>query len=610
MKMQSRLTFFPTGFADESLFSLIARYHRLSGNIDDRDTLHELFGNHTHVVTSHLPTHLDALASVLPQGLDITVTDFIERHTVFPYFRPFLTASQVARCLPTMKGNSGTGLKTMMGMIASQVGGYNSYRYCLSCAEADIDNGGQAYWHRTHQLPAVLVCPTHGSVLMRLEASWVAQHRHRLFLPSDPEVVKNSKQGVLSNKETLRLLSLSRLSQKILESGLAPISATQIQQVYRDLAVNLGAISVNGRLRISEFSALIQQNLQDLPKQDELIHLFVVSEEPPAWALRLMRKIRCSIHPLKHLILLQALNGKFEHLANWSPRPFQCIEKVDDQSASVASSESNLSQSLRTMLNQKNYSLRRCAQHLGLSVTTLRVEAERLGISIGKRPKKLNDSKVAALLIALESTSPFEDIAEKYECSTVSLYRLLRMHPDVAIKRQHLIFDHERKVRRSRFSVGHTRAHARDLPDYIWLYRHDRLWLLQAIGNSPQKSNVRNSRINWAERDAVLAEVVSRHSQMLYALEKPVRVTKSSIGCSIGNLAALEKHLAKLPLTAAMLNSQVETIEQFQCRRLQWAKLQLSARQVYVRRWQLIRLAGLKPPFSSAVLAFLNTTEN
>ncbi|WP_423680476.1 TnsD family Tn7-like transposition protein [Undibacterium sp. WLHG33] len=608
--MQSRLTFFPTGFADETLFSLIARYHRLSGNIDDRDSLHELFGKHTHVVTSHLPTHLDALASVLPQGLDITVNDLIERHTVFPYFRPFLTERQVVFGLAAMRGNSGAGLKTMMGMVASQVGGHNSYRYCLSCADADVENGGQAYWHRNHQLPAVLVCPIHGTVLKSLEASWVAQHRHRLFLPSDSEVVKNSKQGVFSDKETLSLLSLSRLSQKLLESELTPISATQIQQVYRDLAANFGAISANGRLRISEFSARILQELENIPKREELIPLLDLPETPPAWTLKLMRKRRCSIHPLKHLLLLQALNGKFEHLANWSSRPFQCIEKVDEQSVSIVSLESKLSQSLHIMLIQKNYSLRHCAQHLGLSVTTLRVEAERLGFSVDKRPQKLNDATVAVLLIALESTSLLEDIAKKYECSTVSLYRLLRMHPDVAIKRRYLIFDYERNVRRNRFSVGHTRAHARDLPDYIWLYRHDRLWLLQAIGNPPQKSNVRNSRINWAERDAVLAEAVSRHSQMLYALEKPVRITKSSIGRSIGNLAAMEKHLAKLPFTAATLNSQIETIEQFQCRRLQWAKLQLSARQEYVRRWQLIRLAGLKPPFSKVVAWLLDSIAN
>lgn len=57
-----RLPFFPVLLPDESLHSLISRYHRLSGNPEERHTLHDAFGTHLLVATANLPSHLPTFA--------------------------------------------------------------------------------------------------------------------------------------------------------------------------------------------------------------------------------------------------------------------------------------------------------------------------------------------------------------------------------------------------------------------------------------------------------------------------------------------------------------------------------------------------------------------
>lgn len=608
---RDRALFFPASLPDESLFSLIARYHQLSGNSDDRDTLRELFGKHTFVVTSHLPSLIDTLVKILPSGAQIDALAIIDRHTVFPYYRPFLTERQISLSLAAMKGDSAIGLKTMMGLIASQVGGGNFYRFCAQCAEQDDNLYGQPYWHRAHQLPAVQMCHEHGTSLYELDASWVNLHRHRLFLPTMPSVVDYAKKIAVEEKQSawMRILAIS--SKQVLDAGLGPISPVRLRGIYRDMASDLGLVHSNGRLRIPDFSRWIQQQTLDLPATGAFQFVKTNDSCAPEWALGLMRKARKSTHPLKHLLLLHCLNGNWDSVVVGVHIDRKPASQTGFQTTSQPLMPScTLSQQLRSMLVENKHSLRHCAQLLGQSITTLRVEATRLEIPISTRPKILNKAKLATLRTALTSTTPLKTLAQRFETSVVSLYRILRMHPDVACVREQLIFERERSVRRKRFSLGCQKSFSRGLPDYAWLFKHDRQWLSETVATAPKKKTIPAARIDWDKRDQAFAEAVMKHSKQLYAIHKPVWVTKASIGRSIRNLSILEKHLLKLPLTAKALVASIESTEDFQCRRLRWAALQVKEYHPVAPAWLLLRVSGLKPPVTGKVLNVLDQLVN
>src|SRR3546814_673783 len=120
----------------------------MSGNLHDRYSLQDLFGSHTFAPTSNLPSHLLALCARLPEQMACSPDELLEEATLFPYFRPFLTAGQANACRQAMFGVNAGELKISMGMVASRIGGNNIFRYCQSCMRDDELNYGIAYWHR------------------------------------------------------------------------------------------------------------------------------------------------------------------------------------------------------------------------------------------------------------------------------------------------------------------------------------------------------------------------------------------------------------------------------------------------------------------------------
>lgn len=179
------LHFFPSTFPDETLYSRFARYHRLSGHVNDRDSLHELVGAHTHVATSDLPSLLQTFVSRIPAAARPSVEEIIDENTIFPYFRRFLSSEKCGRAVAAMSGASTSGLKAGLGLVASRLGAKSTFRFCEKCIGDDRTAFGQAYWHRVHQLPGVWVCPAHAQALCELDFGTVQLKRHKLFLPDD-----------------------------------------------------------------------------------------------------------------------------------------------------------------------------------------------------------------------------------------------------------------------------------------------------------------------------------------------------------------------------------------------------------------------------------------
>ena len=128
---------------------------------------------------------------------------------------------------------------------------------------------------------------------------------------------------------------------------------------------------------------------------------------------------------------------------------------------------------------------------------------------------------------------------------------------------------------------------------YAWLYRHDSKWLLETNAKFRFTHTTRNKRVDWMKRDKEVVE------QMRETIEKnkddpdcPRRTTRwLLLQTPKGNSNI--KNLHKLPLTSAFIEAASETISEYQTRRLARAfkKLELSGEAV--KRWKLLRMAGL-----------------
>jgi hypothetical protein len=331
-KTIGRLAFFPTALPDETLHSRISRYHRLSGNWQERQTLDEIFGTHLLVATANLPSHLSALLAALPEHAQLSMVQLIDSATVLPYFRPFLSLGQATQCFQAMASQNACGMKIGIGLVASRIGARNAFRFCRQCRAEDEQLHGSAYWHRAHSLPGVLVCHRHKNVLMELGASLVHLHRHRLFLPTDSWVEKGTSAARVPVTHLEELFRLATSSATLLAMPMPPIPAPLLRFFYREKAAAQGWIDHHGRIRCAAIvHASNHFGLAQVPDAD----LKFCAQ--PHWIFKLLYKHRTAMHPLKHLALLTLLGIEARDLqAYWQLNNWPAGGTVDRRKGSPA----------------------------------------------------------------------------------------------------------------------------------------------------------------------------------------------------------------------------------------------------------------------------------
>jgi hypothetical protein len=130
---------------------------------------------------------------------------------------------------------------------------------------------------------------------------------------------------------------------------------------------------------------------------------------------------------------------------------------------------------------------------------------------------------------------------------------------------------------------------------YQWLYIYDREWLKE---HSPLRNGGKKviaPRVDWECEDAQLAEaVISAALHLRNFPGKPVWITQSSIGKTIGKPTRLNRDLEKLPLTKHALMECVETGEQWAVRRIWWIVDLYLQEGVCPERMAFIRRAGVR----------------
>ena len=172
------LSFFPTPYPDELLYSILARYHLRSGNNSPKITLQELFDDPYTIATIDLPANLDALNQQLSLFSHYTSEDLITKYTHYPYYAPFMTPKRAMTIQKSMKAQYGGNIHTRIGIVASSVPLLQFLRFCPDCLKEDEKQYGEAYWHRIHQTAGVLVCPHHGIPLHNSTVAFQRPNRH------------------------------------------------------------------------------------------------------------------------------------------------------------------------------------------------------------------------------------------------------------------------------------------------------------------------------------------------------------------------------------------------------------------------------------------------
>lgn len=552
--MDTKLHFFPTAFPDETLHSLVSRYVRLCGVRSWDGAFAGAKSAPAFSQNVSFPSQLGDLAGMLPTCTELSVAEIIGRHTLLPYFAPFLNQSQVEHARASMAGD-GRGLMLKLGVNASRVEFASRARFCEACVAQDQVEGGVAYWHRVHLLPGVLVCPYHGTLLRVLDFRWSSRISRQLNLPNDDSVRAHALGLDIPLHFVPALHDIAVRSRQMLQSGASALSLLAVRAKLLQGAAELHLASRTQRLHLQPLAQHMACYCAGLPHAFEFSVLGESCEGVPAsWVTKLLRKPRASHHPLKYILLASALGVDMADLLGAG-----CLDEPEAAFVPKARVDPPASNPLAI-------------------------------------PEEVLDGMTDPVWTQALAGADARMIAVELGVSRSYVYRAIREVPGGPEAWREARFRKIRCERRTAFEIDYRDRKAHACRGYSWLYRCDRTWLSEytaehSAGHAPRA----NSADLFATLDLELAEAVGLCAEALRALPgKPVWISRTRIGRELHALSRFEKQLAKLPLCAAVLRKVCESSEAFHERRLQWARLKLISEGKSISKSSLYRMASIR----------------
>lgn len=510
----------PTLAPDMSFYSLLAVTKRLNGISKAEQISQTLFSNASAALRHDFSPNLDVFCSRTGNAFGSPIEVAINTSTL-PYFLRFRSKEVHDEALRLMTGPTVEPLKFVLGLPPGPSGAFMPLCYCNECVEEDITNYGYAYWHRRHQLPSVMVCPTHSTSLNYANLRSNGRGRSGLFLPNDNEIQKyQSKQSLGRAKPMLK--KLSTLSSLVLDQELsAPYSTNSLRATYLHGLKQQGLLTASGRIRAKDF-------IDRLTRHYEAISQFptfnrIVGKDFAEGILRLVRKPRVNFHTSSHIMMIDFLFGDwklFNSVYLWEQQmdlPLENTAELQPASPSNKNLDKNLEARLLELAKRfKNNegSLSSIAKQLDININTAMRWLGKLGlIEIPRKPKTISaDIKTNAIKL-LKQGYPLKTISSQTGLSSSSIDRICNEQPHLQKVWKDANKEYKRQKEREKFlnflinnpSITQTELRKSSDSGYRWLYHHDFSWLSQ---NLPSKILVKRNqtsvikpRVNWEKRD-------------------------------------------------------------------------------------------------------------
>ncbi|MEH1800495.1 MAG: TniQ family protein [Nostoc sp.] len=251
------LSFFPTLYPDELLYSTLARYHIRSGNKSFKQTDLELFGYSSQQVCKvTLTNNLNYLVKNFPLRSQQTVDNLLQNHTLYPFYATFLMPQEAWLLKDSMsKKLSGSILEIAKVATGSSGESKNFLKFCPGCLEKDTQQYGEPYWHRTHQVPGILVCPTHGVVLWDSCVAVESKGIHYYAASVDNCLVITDVKS-FTNQALRTLLTLTSDINLLIHSNFTFKGLAWLRTQYQRYLVNKGLLQIfpGGKLKFDEYA--------------------------------------------------------------------------------------------------------------------------------------------------------------------------------------------------------------------------------------------------------------------------------------------------------------------------------------------------------------------
>lgn len=596
---------FPYFYPDELVYSACGRYIDRMGFTNSQFLINEMFDHHRAIAIVDLPCHLTAFVSTLPPGHKYNVNYLIDNHTLLPFYEPFLPDERVDQVRRGMSEHDHK-IASYVGAITSDISANKWLRFCPKCVVQDRYRFGECYWHRLHQVPGVEICLEHLAYLQDSSVSKVNRNRPYAFISAERSVDSINIINRQLDEFDYALIPLAEDIRWLLNNHNFT-NQTELRSRYLYLLSQNDALTPGRQVRVSKIMDLFIKHYS--PELLSLLRCELREGINQNWLLRLLAWIynpKSNPHPLHHLLFMNIFRFTtitFFGLPSYffEPHPFgigpwPCLNMASDHYGEGTIPEYQLTYRtngknvptgtfacscgfvytrlgpdrssddifrrdriishgnvwnarLRELWDDSNFSVAQTAKQLGISSTTVLVEAARQGLTFPKPGSKFSGATPPE-----RSRRPVLDRQKKIEEDRSILLNLLQSNPNI------------------------TRTEIRTLEAtaYQYLRKYDPDWLAThmppLLNNSVKQIPKSKPFIDWAQRDLEILELVQATAQSIKSkLGRPICATRTAIIKNTGYETVILGNLDKLPLVKKALFELSETREECVARRIYWA---------------------------------------
>lgn len=209
------ISYLPTPYEDELFYSVLCRTYAHSGYFSYKEILRDMLFSKSNNPSIEFIGHLNADFNALVKQA-YPMEQLILNHTMFPQYGRFISLKDKKSALHHLSTDYCDAHHLFCILPRSENDLY--LKYCPLCVQADKDRYGEAYWHRSHQIRTMSICPKH---YCSLEASSIIAKSEKMFTLSSAE-----EHTLITTPRVATNSALTEYSKYMCEVFKAPINLT------------------------------------------------------------------------------------------------------------------------------------------------------------------------------------------------------------------------------------------------------------------------------------------------------------------------------------------------------------------------------------------------
>ncbi|GAB3328231.1 TnsD family Tn7-like transposition protein [Marivirga atlantica] len=491
-----------------------------------------------------------------------------------------------------MKTSSGD-IHTRLGLNAGKIKAITGPRYCVKCLREDYDLKREPFLRRFHQITAIDICIKHNIYLTSNDKFDYRYNKHKFIEPDSLSI-----NGTIVSNSNKRLLAISRKVVSLCEGESKLLrSFTNDPYFYNKAIKEVGYIKgkkcVDLEKLYVDFTTFYGANTLKALQSEVSRH------SNSCWLKQVVRKVRKSIHPIRHVLLLEFIHHKRtiqSHYASELRKP--CRNPVCPDHGTSNTTKINYGIDAKTA---REIAYIKCECGFIYTESYNKEKAK-----INRRVKEFGQLWIDELIILMNKKLPIRAIARKLNCdSKTILCQAKNIHNNTLEQNDTLRLKKEKwsKLKGDNPTMSISQLRSLNPALFIYLYKVNKEWII----NQKYPISKRNNRkpIDWKKRDQEWLFNIIKGLRKLNKKGFKNRISDNVLIRLSGHESTFLKNKARLPACMSFIKKKAESPLEYRKRRL----LQVSdsySRGYYVPpKWRLYREAGIRKEYISKDIEIL-----